>query len=112
MAFDAYGRPLRGVGGEPGYFEPEDSMPDYTKQYATEPRDNNPSSRQRDSSNPRKRSSPPLNNKVTSSTGGEESLGPDGVSPELIATITEKIKKESQYTRAQPRPLLTRVRSL
>jgi hypothetical protein len=88
---DAYGRPLT---GEPGYFDPNYSMPEYTKaRYSPEPRDN-PSLRRRESSNARQRSSPPLAGKMPSAPDRVDSISPDAVSPELIAAITEKVKRE------------------
>jgi hypothetical protein len=88
---DAYGRPLI---GEPGYFDPNYAMPEYTKaRYSPEPREN-PSLRRRESSNARQRSSPPLAGKMPSAPDRVDSISHDAVSPELIAAITEKVKRE------------------
>ncbi|CZR52996.1 uncharacterized protein PAC_02874 [Phialocephala subalpina] len=83
---DFYGRPLRSNGGpaQAGYFD------DSTSYYAAEPRDNDPS-RQEDSSSTPKRSPTTKYDKMAS-TAGPSAL--EGVSPDLIAAITEKVKKE------------------
>jgi hypothetical protein len=94
MAYDAYGRPIRGGGnGEPGYFS-DNSMPDYTSSSyysGSEARDDNPSMRR--TSSYRKRASPSIPDRMTTAP---EQAGPsyDGVSPELIAAITERVKRE------------------
>jgi hypothetical protein len=80
--------------GEPGYFESNDShMPSSSSQYNVEPRDNAPS---------RKRASsilqqPNNDNKMTSAPDRTEPSGTD-VSPELIAAITERVKKERMFS--------------
>ncbi|KUJ18293.1 uncharacterized protein LY89DRAFT_45107 [Mollisia scopiformis] len=83
---DFYGRPLRSNGGpaSEGYFD------DSTSYYAAEPRDN-PSLRRADSSSTPRRSPPINNNRMASAPNP---AAPDGVSPDLIAAITEKVKKE------------------
>ncbi|TVY73342.1 hypothetical protein LSUE1_G008512, partial [Lachnellula suecica] len=97
-AYDAYGRP-RGS-AEPGYNENRDDGPVYTSNYSSEPRGNNPSMRQNESSNStsRRRASPSKTDRMTTSSRPAEPAGHDGVSPELIAAITEqvteKVKKE------------------
>ena len=84
--YDAYGR------RDPGYFdEPNQPDPEYTNYYSTEPRDN---SRRKDSPSSRKRSSPPANVKMASATDRDELPAHAGVSEELLAAITEKIKRE------------------
>ena len=95
MAYDAYGRPQRD-NGEPGYFDSNDSkVPDYSNQYPAEPRDN-PSLRRRVSSNARQRTSPPIDEKMVPVPDRAEPSTFDGVSAELIAAITEKIKNEGK----------------
>ncbi|KAH7351084.1 hypothetical protein BKA65DRAFT_250777 [Rhexocercosporidium sp. MPI-PUGE-AT-0058] len=104
MAYDAYGRPLRS-NGEPGYFDPLDASaaacdyPDQSQNYY-DPRDSNPFSspsyhhiHHREAPNPRRRESPPVAGKMASAAE-QVQVGPDGVSPELIAAITEKVKRE------------------
>lgn len=84
---DVYGRPLRSNGApapDDGYF---DESTDY---YAAEPRDH-PSIRRANSSSKPKRS-PTLNKDRMPSA--PDPAAPDGVSPDLIAAITEKVKKE------------------
>lgn len=83
---DFYGRPLRSNGGaaQAGYFD------DPTSYYAAEPRDNDPSRRE-DSSNTPKRSPSTKYDKMASTASPS---APEGVSPDLIAAITEKVKKE------------------
>ncbi|KAK2625822.1 hypothetical protein QTJ16_005134 [Diplocarpon rosae] len=93
MAFDAYGRRTR-ENGEPGYFDGSSSAADYTSHqsyYDPEPRDNNPTLPPRDNRDtfPRRRESP-----GKMATTGAEQVGHEGVSPELIAAITESVKKE------------------
>jgi hypothetical protein len=80
MAYDAY--------GEPGYFESNHFVPEYTKYSTTEPRDN-PSLRRAES----KRTSP-INDKMTSGADRDDLISHAGVSEELIAAITEKVKRE------------------
>lgn len=84
MAYDAYGRPSRG--GEPGsgsgssYFESNDheyTAPGYSSRFSTEPpRDNYQAERRG-----------PF-------TGPEPKMSTPEIPPDLVATITEKIKKE------------------
>ncbi|CAL3972824.1 unnamed protein product [Diplocarpon coronariae] len=93
MAYDAYGRPTR-ANGAPGSFDGSSSAADYTSRqgyYDPEPRDSNPSLHPRDNREtfPRRRDSP-----SKMATTGAEKLGHEGVSPELIAAITESVKKE------------------
>lgn len=84
---DFYGRPLRSNGGpgpaQAGYFDDSAS-------YYAGPRDNDPSRREDSSSTP-KRSPTTKYDKMASTAGASE---PEGVSPDLIAAITEKVKKE------------------
>jgi hypothetical protein len=90
MAYDAYGRLQRG-NEEPGYFESNDShMPGHSSQYNAEPRDNLPS-RPRDSSFLRQ-----SGDTMTAVPDRTESSGTD-VSAELIAAITERVKKERTF---------------
>lgn len=84
--YDADGR------REPGYFDSNQSVPQYTSSYSAEPRDS-PSFRGTESSTARKRSSPPINDKMASGADRDELAG-HAVSPELIAAITEKVKRE------------------
>jgi hypothetical protein len=86
MAYDAY--------GEPGYFESNHFVPEYTKYTTTEPRDN-PSLRRAES----KRTSP-INDKMTSGANRDDLISHAGVSEELIAAITEKVKKEGMLPAA------------
>jgi hypothetical protein len=90
MAYDAYGSSRRG-NPEPGYFEPADShMPaGSSHQYNIEPRDNLPS-KHRTSSTLRQR---PNADKMTTAPDRTEPSDHD-VSPELVAVITERVKKE------------------
>lgn len=81
MAYDAYGRPQRG--GNEDYFPSN-----YTT--SAEPRDNNPSARERSTSNARQRTYP-TNERMTSSPDRAKPAGYDKVSPELIAEITAEI---------------------
>ena len=83
--YDAYGR------REPGYFDSNQSVPQYTSSYSAEPRDS-PSFRGTESSAARKRSSP-INDKMASGADRDELAG-HAVSPELIAAITERVKRE------------------
>jgi hypothetical protein len=88
MAYDAY--------GEPSYFESNQPVPEYTNYYSTEPRDN-PSLRRTES----KHSSQPINDKMASAADRDELMeGHAGVSPELIALLTEKVKRESMLPAA------------
>jgi hypothetical protein len=101
MAYDTYGRPLRG-NGEPGYFGTHDSIPDYNNYYPSEPRDSDPASRRRDWDNwehTRNRRSPNFSDsKMASGSEYAEDVGIDGISPEKIAAltaqITEKVTRE------------------
>jgi hypothetical protein len=88
MAYDSYGRPSR----EPGYFDDDKQTADYSTQRSAEPRDSS-YARERSASNARQRSFP-INDKMTSSPERAESTGFDTVSPELIAEITERVKRE------------------
>ena len=88
MAYDAYGdRSHRG-----GYFD--DSSDLGTQQFVAEPRENT-TSWDRSTSNARQRSFP-INDRMTSSPERPEPTGIDNVSPELIAVITEKVKREGK----------------
>lgn len=91
-SYDAYGRPLRGH--EPSHFETSDSSAaDYNYPQHSEARDI-PIHNRRES--PRRRS-PPLGSERMASSVDSRDQAPsmaDGVSPELIAAITEKVKKE------------------
>ncbi len=90
MAYDTYGRPLRG-NGDPGYFGTHDSIPDYANYYSSEPRDN-PSFRRRPSPDLQHRSSPTLSEPKMSTAPDYTDLGGlEGVSPEVIAALTKKI---------------------
>ncbi len=84
---DFYGRPLRSNGGPvpAGYFD------DSTSYHAAETRENAPSPRREDSSSTPKRSPTIHYDKMSTASG---SAVPDGVSPDLVAAITEKVKKE------------------
>jgi hypothetical protein len=90
-AYDAYGRP-RGS-AEPGFFENKDAVPDYTSNYSPEPRDN-PSMHRNESTTTRNRVSPSRTDRMTTSSRPIEPASHDGVSPELVAAITEKVKQE------------------
>ncbi|CZS88046.1 hypothetical protein WAI453_000442 [Rhynchosporium graminicola] len=104
MAYDAYGRPLR----EPDYYDPKDassSAGDYTDRgnqsyyESSEPRASNTvyQNFQREFTSPRRRESPSVpqsGNTSSTDRGGQIPVGPEGVSPELIAAITEKVKRE------------------
>src|SRR5579859_3335832 len=108
MAFDTYGRPTQRGNGEPSYFEPSDAASDYmSHHYSTEPRDYHPSM----SSRPRQPTSLPINDRMTSAADRSDPAGQDGVSPELIAAITDKVKKERKFQHARLRafPKLTRL---
>lgn len=87
MAYEAY-RPERG-GADAGYFET--NGPTYSTQYNTEPREK-PPSRYQNSSTSRQTTS----DNMTSAPDRAESSGTD-VSPELIAAITERVKKERMF---------------
>jgi len=83
MAYDAYGRPLH----EPDYFNTQNnSSPVYSRQFTTEPRNSYSSSQQRNSS------TGPQANKM--SVSDRPDTNSHDVSPELIAAITERVKKE------------------
>lgn len=101
MAYEAHSRQGR---REPGYFESTDShMHGYSSQYNVEPRENLNSS-QRASSTLRQ-----TNDNMTSAPDHIELSGAD-VSPELIAEITERVKRERTFIRlsgSKPRPRLT-----
>lgn len=88
MAYDASGR-LRGNGGDPGYFEARDTFPEYNTAYS----DSNHPSRRRDE---RQRASPLNHDRMTSSTDRFEGTGYDGVSPEVLAAITEKVTRDGE----------------
>lgn len=92
MAYAASGR-LRGS-GDPGYFESRDAFPDCNTTYS-DPRDN-PSSRRRDD---RQRASPLNHERMTSSTDRFEGGGKDGISPEVLAAITEQITERVKRER-------------
>jgi hypothetical protein len=94
--YDAYGR------REPGYFDSNQSVPQYTSSYSAEPRDS-PSFRGTESSAARKRSSP-INDKMASGPDRDELAG-HAVSPELIAAITEKVKREGMPFLFRPLPI-------
>jgi hypothetical protein len=94
--YDAYGR------REPGYFDSNQSVPQYTSSYSAEPRDS-PSFRGTESSAARKRSSP-INDKMASGADRDELAG-HAVSPELIAAITEKVKREGRAFCFRPLPI-------
>jgi hypothetical protein len=69
---------------EPDYFE---SVPEYANYNSSEPRvSRTPPTR--------KLSSPPINEKMAAGADRDELKGHPGVSPELIAEITERVKKE------------------
>jgi hypothetical protein len=68
----------------PDYFA---SVPEYTNSDSSEPRVGR-------ASPTRKLSSPPINDKMASGADRDELEGHPGVSPELIAAITERVKKE------------------
>lgn len=91
MAYDAYGHPQRGS-GEPDYFEPNDSdMPAFSSHYNAEPREGS-SSKLRASSNLRQSNN--INNMTAAPDRTESSGAGTDVSPELIAAITERVKRE------------------
>ncbi|KAL2071396.1 hypothetical protein VTL71DRAFT_12631 [Oculimacula yallundae] len=96
MAYDAYGRPMHPL--ETSAAE-EYTRYGHQNYYEPEPRESNTSYQNfhRESTNPRRRESPtvPSSAKMTSTDRGAQiPAGPDGVSPELIAAITEKVKRE------------------
>ncbi|KAH6683297.1 hypothetical protein B0J14DRAFT_529390 [Halenospora varia] len=91
MAYDGYGRPRNN--GEPGYFENKDGTSDYSS-YASEPRDNNPSGRTRESYHTRQRTPPFDHDRMTTTTDRGEPPGREGVSPEVIAAITEQVERQ------------------
>ncbi len=96
MAYDAYGRPQRG-NGDPGYFEPDHAVPEYTNYYSSEPRDENPAYRRREAaSNMQRRFTPPPSDNTTTISDRTEPVSYEDVSPDLIATITERVKKERE----------------
>jgi hypothetical protein len=74
---------------EPDYFE---SVPEYANRDSSEPRDS-PSNLRR-ASPIRKRSLPPINDEMASAADRDELKAHPGVTPELIAEITERVKKE------------------
>jgi hypothetical protein len=85
---DYYGRPLRGTGpAQDGYFD------DASMYYAAESRDR-PSLRRADSSSTPRRSPTTNHDKITSAPAPENPAASDGVSPEIIAAITKKVKEE------------------
>jgi hypothetical protein len=71
----------------PDYFEP---VPEYTNYDSTEPR-------VRRASPIRKLSSPPISDKMASGAERDELEAYPGVSPDLIAAITERVKKEGTH---------------
>jgi hypothetical protein len=71
----------------PDYFEP---VPEYTNYDSSEPR-------VRGASPVRKLSSPPISDKMASGADREELEGYPGVSPDLIAAITERVTKEGTH---------------
>jgi len=83
MAYDAYGRPLR----EADYINTQNhSEPLYSRQYTAEPRNTDSSFHQQNSSSTKQAN-------TMSVPERSESTSHD-VSPELIAAITERVKKE------------------
>jgi hypothetical protein len=72
---------------EPDYFE---SVPEDTNNDSSEPR--------RRASPMRKLSSPPIDDKMASGADHHELKGHLGVSPELIAEITERVRKEGTHS--------------
>lgn len=101
MAYETYDNLPRGA-GEPNYFEATDPRY-YSSQFAAEPRDTNtassaPTPARHDDDYPsstRMQPSVPAeagNNKMT--TDHSDTTAPATVSPELIAELTERIKKE------------------
>jgi len=103
MAYDAHGR-SRG-NEDPSHLESNGSNTHDSSQYPTEPQDK-PSMGRRASSNASPRTSSPIDDKMASAPDRAEPLGHDGVSPELIAAITEKVKKESAYSKVKKGPIL------
>jgi hypothetical protein len=71
----------------PDYFEP---VPEYTNNDSSEPR-------VRGASPIRKNSSPPISDKMASGANRDELEAYPGVSPDLIAAITEKVTKEGTH---------------
>lgn len=83
MTYDTYGRPLQ----ETAYFEAQNtSVPDYSRQYTAEPRNTNSSAQKRTSSTAQQTSKMSVPERTESTS--------HDVSPELIAAITERVKKE------------------
>ena len=72
---------------EPGYFE---SIPEYANRDFSEPREH-PSLRR---ASPTQKRSPPINDGMASAADRDELRAHPGVTPELIAEITERVKKE------------------
>jgi hypothetical protein len=92
MAYDSYGgRSQRGGNGEPGYFD-DSQTSDYSRPAEAEPHGNS-SAQDRSISNARQRSFP-INDRMATSPERAEPSGYDTVSPELIAEITERVKRE------------------
>lgn len=85
MAYDAYG----GRSGEPIYFEDTDTIPEYTSNYPSEPRDHSPYN---ESTNSRNRASPSKTDRMTTSSRPAEPNHDD-----LIAEITERVKRERKF---------------
>lgn len=88
--YDSYGRR-----DSAGYFDNANQpVPEYTKNYSTEPRT------RESTTSGRKRSSPPLSDKMASATDRDDLSAHAGVSEELIAAITEKVKREGMLKSA------------
>lgn len=109
--FDAYGRPLRGDSGPEydyetyetyGFNDSNRHMPAYSNpptstRYATESRDLPYASQSASSVQPHSpQQSYPSNNNMGTAYGSDRgtAVDHDAVSPEIIAAITEKVKRE------------------
>ncbi|TGO23896.1 hypothetical protein BPAE_0118g00230 [Botrytis paeoniae] len=110
--FDAYGRPLRGDSGSPYDYEtyetynfndtnrhmPAYSIPSTSNRYPTESRDLPYASQSASSVPPHspQQSYPSNNNNMGTAYGSDRgtAVDHDAVSPEIIAAITEKVKRE------------------
>lgn len=112
--FDAYGRPLRGDSGlqygyetyqtydfnDPNRHMPAYSTPSTSNRYPAESRDLPYASQSASSVPPHspQQSYPPSNNMGTAHGSDRgTAVDHDAVSPEIIAAITEKVKRERKY---------------
>lgn len=107
MDYDAYGRSQQGRGSDqPGYFESTDGTPEYSRHYPSEQRDRDNLNAPRWNHAHQRYSPPILSERMASAPAARSEpveKGSESVSPEIIAAITEKVKRDSKFvTQAAP----------